>query len=164
MQNNSPYWEKKNYLLIVSSEASGFTISATNTTIGSMNNSFGGFASPPWLFPPLLLSDGVADNHRTRERKRKLVATFAFLCFGIRNLYILISGLTCETQVGMQCIPPSPSHKTLSFCVYLTNNFCILWNNAMLPVIKSKSLRQSFKCNLEVIGTHQNVKIFFSHS
>lgn len=127
-----------------------------------MNNSFWGFAYPRWLFPPPpLLSNGVADNHRTREGKRKLVATFAFHCFGIRILCILISGLPCEMQVGVQCVPPSLSHKTLSFCVYLTNNFCILWNNAMLPVIKSKSLRQSFKCNLEVIGTHQNVKIFF---
>lgn len=45
-----PFLEK-NYLLMVSSEASSFTTAATNSTIGSMNNSCCGLAYPPCLFP-----------------------------------------------------------------------------------------------------------------
>lgn len=100
--------------------------------------------------PPPQLCGWWSQNKRKKEKKtknnknQKTVAIFAVGGCRINILYILISDLAEPMWNGKQHVLTSWVIKFWASEV-LTNNFCILWNNAVLPVIESKSLQQVFQ-------------------
>jgi hypothetical protein len=83
-QETCPSWEEKDYLLIVWSEPSEFTIVAANITTGSMNNSFWGLSYVHDSFS-LLLCSGVGDN-QYKEKKSEWTSWWQYLPLAVLGL------------------------------------------------------------------------------